>query len=69
MYLLDVPCLLSLTASSALTIPVDVPAMWDPSATLDPSAALPAEIAAQQVQIMGSIVLALLSEPFSEYHV
>ncbi|XP_056300955.1 epithelial splicing regulatory protein 1 isoform X2 [Pseudoliparis swirei] len=53
------------TMAESLTIPVDVPAMWDPSATLDPSAALPAEIAAQQVQIMGSIVLALLSEPFS----
>ncbi|KAA8591589.1 hypothetical protein FQN60_016963, partial [Etheostoma spectabile] len=39
--------------------------MWDPSATLDPSAILPAEIAVQQTQIMGSVALALLSEPFS----
>lgn len=52
----------------ALTIPVDVPAMWDPSATLDPTATLAAEVAVQQVQIMASIVLALLSEPFCEYH-
>ncbi|XP_028436238.1 epithelial splicing regulatory protein 1 isoform X3 [Perca flavescens] len=51
--------------AESLSIPVDVPAMWDPSATLDPSAILPAEIAVQQTQIMGSIVLALLSEPFS----
>ncbi|XP_059194420.1 epithelial splicing regulatory protein 1 [Centropristis striata] len=51
--------------AESLSIPVDVPAMWDPSATMDPSAILPAEIAVQHVQIMGSIVLALLSEPFS----
>ncbi|XP_034410101.1 epithelial splicing regulatory protein 1 isoform X1 [Cyclopterus lumpus] len=51
--------------AESLTIPVDVPAMWDPSATQDPSAILPPEIAVQQVQTMGSIVLALLSEPFS----
>uniref|UniRef100_A0A3B5BCI5 Epithelial splicing regulatory protein 1 n=1 Tax=Stegastes partitus TaxID=144197 RepID=A0A3B5BCI5_9TELE len=30
----------------------------------DPSAALPAEVAVQQVQLMASIVLALLSDPF-----
>ncbi|XP_032375349.1 epithelial splicing regulatory protein 1 isoform X2 [Etheostoma spectabile] len=51
--------------AESLSIPVDVPAMWDPSATLDPSAILPAEIAVQQTQIMGSVALALLSEPFS----
>nr|XP_033496744.1 epithelial splicing regulatory protein 1 isoform X2 [Epinephelus lanceolatus] len=51
--------------AESLSIPVDVPAMWDPSATLDPSAILPPEAAVQQVQIMGSIVLALLSEPFN----
>ncbi|XP_037640174.1 epithelial splicing regulatory protein 1 isoform X2 [Sebastes umbrosus] len=51
--------------AESLSIPVDVPAMWDPSSTLDPSAIMPAEVAVQQVQIMGSIVLALLSEPFS----
>ncbi|XP_078109116.1 epithelial splicing regulatory protein 1 isoform X5 [Sander vitreus] len=50
--------------AESLSLPVDVPAMWDPSVTLDPSAILPAEIAVQQTQIMGSIVLALLSEPF-----
>lgn len=62
------PCLLSLTAAcSALSVPADVPAMWDPSASLDPSATLPAEVAVQQVQIMASIVLALLAQPFSEY--
>ncbi|XP_044063975.1 epithelial splicing regulatory protein 1 isoform X1 [Siniperca chuatsi] len=50
--------------AESLSIPVDVPTMWDPSATLDPSAILPAEMAVQQVQIMASIALALLSEPF-----
>ncbi|XP_068591187.1 epithelial splicing regulatory protein 1 isoform X3 [Cebidichthys violaceus] len=53
------------TMAESLSIPVDVPAMWDPSTTQDPSAILPAEIAVQQVQVMGSIVLALLSEPLS----
>ncbi|KAL6109197.1 esrp1 [Pungitius sinensis] len=51
--------------AESLSIPVDLPAIWDPSATLDPSAILPAEIAVQLVQILGSIVLALLSEPSS----
>ncbi|XP_075965276.1 epithelial splicing regulatory protein 1 isoform X2 [Anarhichas minor] len=51
--------------ADSLSIPVDVPAMWDPSTTQDPSAILPAGIAVQQVQVMGSIVLALLSEPLS----
>ncbi|XP_030014103.1 epithelial splicing regulatory protein 1 isoform X3 [Sphaeramia orbicularis] len=51
--------------AESLSIPVDVPAMWDPSATLDPAAIMPPEIAVQQVQIMANIVLALLSEPFS----
>ncbi|XP_042345754.1 epithelial splicing regulatory protein 1 isoform X1 [Plectropomus leopardus] len=51
--------------AESLSIPVDLPAMWDPSAMLDPSAILPAEAAVQQVQIMGSIVLALLSEPLN----
>lgn len=40
--------------------------MWDPTSTLDPSAMLPAEVAVQQVQIMASVVLALLNQPFSE---
>ncbi|XP_070691269.1 epithelial splicing regulatory protein 1 isoform X2 [Pempheris klunzingeri] len=56
---LDVP-----TMAESLSITVDVPAMWDSSATMDLSAKLPAEVAVQQVQIMASIVLALLSEPF-----
>ncbi|XP_041798411.1 epithelial splicing regulatory protein 1 isoform X2 [Chelmon rostratus] len=47
-----------------LSIPVDETAMWDSSATLDPSAILPAEIAVQQLQIMAIIALALLNEPF-----
>ncbi|XP_039973172.1 epithelial splicing regulatory protein 1 isoform X1 [Xiphias gladius] len=47
-----------------LSIPVDMPPTWNPSDTLDPSAILPSEIAVQQVQIMASIVLALLSEPY-----
>ncbi|KAM8870854.1 epithelial splicing regulatory protein 1 isoform 2-T2 [Spinachia spinachia] len=51
--------------AETLSIPVDLPAMLDPSATLDPSAILPAEIAVQLIQIMSSIVLALLSEPSS----
>ncbi|KAM9353296.1 epithelial splicing regulatory protein 1 isoform 2-T2 [Symphorus nematophorus] len=51
--------------AESLSIPADVPAMWDPSAALDPSAVLPAEVAVQQVQIMANIVLALLAEPFS----
>ncbi|GLD55774.1 epithelial splicing regulatory protein 1 isoform X1 [Lates japonicus] len=50
--------------AESLSIPVDVPPMWDPSATLDPSAILPAEVAVQHVQTMASIVLALLSETF-----
>ncbi|XP_026173177.1 epithelial splicing regulatory protein 1 isoform X2 [Mastacembelus armatus] len=45
----------------SLNIPVEVPAMW---ATLDPSAILPAEIAVCHVQIMSSIILGLLSEPY-----
>ncbi|XP_069392966.1 epithelial splicing regulatory protein 1 isoform X1 [Paralichthys olivaceus] len=53
------------TMAESLSVPVDVPLMWDPSASLDPSAILPAEAAIQQVQMMASIVLALLSEPFS----
>lgn len=54
-------------SSSALNIPVDVLTMWDPSAALDPSAILPAEVAAQQVQLMASVVITLLSEPFCKY--
>lgn len=67
---LSLSCLCSLTtSSSALSIPVDVPTMWDPSATPDPSVPLPAEVATQQLQVMSSVVLALLSEPFCKYHV
>lgn len=40
--------------------------MWDPISTLDPSAMLPAEAAVQQVQMMASVVLALLNQPLSE---
>ncbi|XP_071772893.1 epithelial splicing regulatory protein 1 isoform X2 [Centroberyx gerrardi] len=43
--------------AESLNVPVDPPAM------LDPSAILPPESAVQQVQIMASIILALLSEP------
>uniref|UniRef100_A0A3B5B4T3 Epithelial splicing regulatory protein 1 n=1 Tax=Stegastes partitus TaxID=144197 RepID=A0A3B5B4T3_9TELE len=50
--------------AESLSLPVDGSNMWDPSATEDPSAALPAEVAVQQVQLMASIVLALLSDPF-----
>ncbi|XP_075868801.1 epithelial splicing regulatory protein 1 isoform X2 [Nelusetta ayraudi] len=51
--------------AESLNIPTDVPAMWDPISTLDPSATLPPEAAVQQVQIMASVVLALLNEPLS----
>ncbi|KAM9310101.1 epithelial splicing regulatory protein 1 isoform 3-T3 [Pholidichthys leucotaenia] len=50
--------------AESLSIPDDMPTSWDPSNTLDPSAPLPAELALQQVQLMSSIALALLSEPF-----
>ncbi|XP_029360123.1 epithelial splicing regulatory protein 1 isoform X3 [Echeneis naucrates] len=59
----DLKALNAYNMSESLSIPVDVPPMLDPSATPDPSATLPAEIAVQQVQTMASIVLALLSEP------
>ncbi|XP_028983736.1 epithelial splicing regulatory protein 1 isoform X3 [Betta splendens] len=49
--------------AESLSTPVDVPATWDPSATPDPSVPLPPEMAVTQVKAMGSIVLALLSEP------
>ncbi|XP_068998957.1 epithelial splicing regulatory protein 1 isoform X4 [Embiotoca jacksoni] len=52
------------TMVESLSIPVDVPTMWDPSATPDPAAILPAEVAVQQVQLMASVVVALLSEQF-----
>lgn len=50
--------------AETLGIPGDVPAMWDPSATLDPAPIMPPEMAVQQVQTIASVVLALLSEPF-----
>ncbi|XP_072250416.1 epithelial splicing regulatory protein 1 isoform X3 [Leuresthes tenuis] len=50
--------------AESLSIPVDTPTTWDPSASQDPSAALPAEVAVQQVRLLASIVLALLSDPF-----
>ncbi|XP_074540178.1 epithelial splicing regulatory protein 1 isoform X2 [Halichoeres trimaculatus] len=50
--------------AESLSMPVDVPPMWDPSSTPDPLAILPAEVAVQQVHTMANIVLALLSEPF-----
>lgn len=46
---------------------MNVPTMWDPSATHEPSAALPAKAAVEQLRLMASVVLALLSEPFCEY--
>lgn len=49
--------------AESLSMPVDV-LIWDPSATQDPSATIPAEVAVLQVQTMASIVLALLSEPY-----
>ncbi|XP_047455246.1 epithelial splicing regulatory protein 1 isoform X2 [Mugil cephalus] len=62
----DLKALNSHIMAESLSIPADVPTMWDPSATLDPSAIMPAEVVVQQVQLMASIVLALLSEPL--YH-
>ncbi|XP_028325781.1 epithelial splicing regulatory protein 1 isoform X3 [Gouania willdenowi] len=43
--------------AESLSISVDVPMLWDPSAIMPP------KVAVQQVQLMSSIVLALLSEP------
>ncbi|KAM6910200.1 epithelial splicing regulatory protein 1 isoform 2-T2 [Xenentodon cancila] len=48
--------------AESLRIPVNL--MSDLTVTQDPSVALPAEVAIQQVRLMGSILLALLSEPF-----
>ncbi|XP_013871085.1 epithelial splicing regulatory protein 1 [Austrofundulus limnaeus] len=50
--------------AESLSIPVNVPTMWDPSTAHEPSGVLPAEVAVQQVRLMASIVLTLLSEPF-----
>ncbi|XP_076009926.1 epithelial splicing regulatory protein 1 isoform X2 [Genypterus blacodes] len=55
----DLKALNVYTMAECLSLPVDVPA------TLDPAAVLPPEIAVQQVEMMASIVLALLSEPLS----
>ncbi|XP_017280518.1 epithelial splicing regulatory protein 1 isoform X3 [Kryptolebias marmoratus] len=44
--------------AESLSVPVDAPATWDPSD------ALPAEAAVQQVRLLAGVVLALLSEPF-----
>lgn len=43
---------------------MDAPLVWEPSGTQDPLAIAPV----QQVQLMASIVLALLSEPTCEFH-
>ncbi|XP_068180771.1 epithelial splicing regulatory protein 1 isoform X1 [Antennarius striatus] len=50
--------------AESLSIPTDVPFMWDPSASLDPSVVMSADIPVQLVPIMSSIVLALLAQPF-----
>ncbi|XP_037532233.1 epithelial splicing regulatory protein 1 isoform X1 [Nematolebias whitei] len=50
--------------AESLSIPMNVPTVWDPSATHEPSAVLPPTAAVEQLQLMASIVLALLSEPF-----
>ncbi|KAM4736551.1 epithelial splicing regulatory protein 1 isoform 2-T3 [Anableps anableps] len=50
--------------AESLSISVDATSVWDPSANQDPLAALPAEVAVQQVRLMTSIILTLLSEPY-----
>ncbi|CAG6015474.1 unnamed protein product [Menidia menidia] len=50
--------------AESLNVPVDTPTTWDPSVPQDSPAALPSEVAVQQLRLMASIVLALLSEPF-----
>ncbi|XP_054903717.1 epithelial splicing regulatory protein 1 isoform X2 [Poeciliopsis prolifica] len=57
----DLKALNAHVMAESLSLPVDVSSMWDPSANQDP---LPAEVAVQQVQLMTSIVLSLLSEPY-----
>ncbi|KAF6739730.1 Epithelial splicing regulatory protein 1 [Oryzias melastigma] len=47
------------TMAESLGISMDAPLVWEPSGTQDPVAIAPV----QQVQLMASIVLALLSEP------
>lgn len=59
-------CFPSLFPSPVLSIPANPSAVWDPSASPDPSAVLPAEMAVEQVQLMARIVLALLAQPFGE---
>ncbi|KAF7227303.1 epithelial splicing regulatory protein 1 isoform X2 [Nothobranchius furzeri] len=61
----DLKTLNSHVMAESLGIPVEASATWDPSATQEPLVALPAEVAVEQVRLMASIVLTLLSEPFS----
>ncbi|KAK2844550.1 hypothetical protein Q5P01_011209 [Channa striata] len=56
----DLKALNVLIMADPLSVPVAMPATWDP---LDPLATLPAEVAVEQVKIMAGIVLTLLSDP------
>ncbi|XP_008430874.1 epithelial splicing regulatory protein 1 isoform X1 [Poecilia reticulata] len=60
----DLKALNAHVMAESLSLPVDVSSMWDPSANQDPLPVLPAEVAVQQVRLMTSIVLSLLSEPY-----
>ncbi|KAM4567844.1 epithelial splicing regulatory protein 1 isoform 3-T3 [Fundulus diaphanus] len=60
----DLKALNAHAMAESLSLPVDVPTVWDPTANQDPLAVLPAEVAVQQVRLMTSIILALLSEPY-----
>ncbi|XP_012704782.2 epithelial splicing regulatory protein 1 isoform X3 [Fundulus heteroclitus] len=60
----DLKALNAHVMAESLSLPVDVPTVWDPTANQDPLAAPPAEVAVQQVRLMTSIILALLSEPY-----
>ncbi|XP_032415096.1 epithelial splicing regulatory protein 1 isoform X3 [Xiphophorus hellerii] len=60
----DLKALNAHVMAESLSLPVDVSSMWDPSANQDPLSVLPAEVAVQQVRLMTSIILSLLSEPY-----
>ncbi|MEQ2251711.1 Epithelial splicing regulatory protein 1, partial [Ilyodon furcidens] len=60
----DLKALNAHVMAEPLNIPVDVPTVWDPSANQDQLAVLPPEVAVQQVRLMTSIILTLLSEPY-----
>ncbi|XP_038146947.1 epithelial splicing regulatory protein 1 isoform X2 [Cyprinodon tularosa] len=60
----DLKVLNALVMAESLSIPVDMPTVWDPTANQEPLTVLPAEVAVKQVRLMSNIILALLSEPY-----